>query len=209
MALEHADFDEVIFVERQQDVRIIVSIPARFSSSERRDACGERRVFGCRAVYLSPGAVALASPVIVKVGERIITHIERVGDLEGVVAHVLEGGFVVRIAARVDERYKLAAKIEWLEKHKNHDVLDRRADKRVAPQNPRSRMILPDGSRETCLVLDVSDSGAAISSEAVPYMGAILLVGKAVSYVVRHFEGGFAVKFVKRESEVQTKAVFN
>lgn len=207
MSLEHTDFGEVIFVERQQDVRIIVSIPARFSSLERRDARGERRVFVCHAIYLSPGAVALASPVIVRVGERIITHIECVGDLEGVVTHVLEGGFVVSIAASVDERYKLATKIEWLEKHKNHDVLDRRADKRVVPPNPRSRIILPDGGSETCLVLNISGSGAAISSETVPYMGAILLIGKAVSHVVRHFEGGFAVKFVKRESNVQTKAV--
>ena len=50
MSLEHVDFGDVIFVERQEDVRIIVSIPARFSSSERRDARGERRVFDCRAV---------------------------------------------------------------------------------------------------------------------------------------------------------------
>jgi len=204
MSLEHADFGDVIFVERQQDVRIIVSIPARFSSSERRDTSGERRVFMCRAIYLSPTAVAFASPVIVRVGERIITHIERVGDIEGVVAHVLKGGFVVNIAASVDERCKLASKIEWFEKHKNHDVLDRRADKRVVPPNPHSRMILPDGGSETCLILNISGSGAAILSETVPYMGGILLIGNAVSHVVRHFEGGFAVRFVKRESNVQT-----
>jgi hypothetical protein len=209
MSLEHVDSGDVIFVERQEDVRIIVSIPARFSSSERRDARGERRVFACRAVYLSPDTIALASPVTVKVGERIIAHIDRIGQLTGVVAHVLEGGFVVSVAASADERSRLASKIGWLEKHKNHDVADRRADKRMIVSNPHSRMILPDGSSETCVVLNISNSGAAISSETAPYIGAILLVGKAVSCVVRHFDGGFAVRFVKRKNQniVQEKVL--
>jgi hypothetical protein len=211
MLLKQLDFDDVIFVERQQDVRIIVSIRARFSSSERRDARGEQRIFVCRAVYLSPGAVAIASPVVVRVGERIVTYIDRIGELKGVVAHVLEGGFVMSIAASAGARAKFAGKIEWLEKHKNHDVLDRRADKRVMAPNPRSRMILPDGNSETCLILNISGSGAAISSETAPYIGAILLIGMAVSCVVRHFEGGFAVKFIKRQSRnnVQAKVMRN
>jgi hypothetical protein len=119
MPLEQVNSGDVIFVERQEDVRIIVSIPASFSSSERRDARSERRVFGCRAVYLSPNTVALASPITVKVGERIIANIDRIGQLMGIVAHVLEGGFVMSIAASADERSRLAGKIGWLEKHKN------------------------------------------------------------------------------------------
>jgi hypothetical protein len=200
MSLEQVNSGDVIFVERQEDVRIIVSIPARFTSSERREARGERRVFACRAVYLSPDMVALSSPVTVKVGERIIAHIDSIGELAGVVAHVLEGGFVVSVAVSADERCRLAAKIEWIEKHKNHDVCDRRSGKRMIASNPRSQMILPDGSSETCVIINISGSGAAISSETVPYIGAILLIGKAVSCVVRHFEGGFAVRFVKREN---------
>jgi hypothetical protein len=209
MSLERVNSGDVIFVERQEDVGIIVSIPAQFSSSERRDARGERRLFTCRAVYLSPGRVALASTVTVKVGERIIAHVDRIGQVTGVVARVLEGGFVVRIAANPDERSRLSSKIGWLEKHKNHDVPDRRADKRMMVSNPHSRMVLPDGGSETCVVLNISNSGAAISSETVPYIGAILLVGKAVSCVVRHFDGGFAVRFVKRKNryKVQAKAM--
>jgi hypothetical protein len=93
-----------------------------------------------------------------------------------------------------------------LEKHKNHDVLDRRVDKRMMASNPHSRMILPNGSRETCVILNISGSGAAISSDTVPYIGAILLIGMAVGCVVRHFEGGFAVRFVKRESRNNSQA---
>jgi hypothetical protein len=208
MSLEQVNSGDVIFVERQEDVRIIVSIPAQFSLGQ-SDARGERRVFACRAVYLSPDTVALASSVTVNVGDRVIAHVDRIGQLTGVVARVLRAGFAVSIAASANERCQLASKIGWLEKHKNHDVLDRRADKRRNISNPHSRVILPDGSSETCIVRDISNSGAAISSETVPYIGAILLVGKAVSCVVRHFDGGFAVRFVKRKNryKVQAKAM--
>jgi hypothetical protein len=54
----------VVFAERQRDVRIIVNIAGRFCLSNRWNARGERRVFACRAVYLSPQAVALATVVI-------------------------------------------------------------------------------------------------------------------------------------------------
>jgi hypothetical protein len=206
MSLEHLEFGDIIFVDRRLDVRIIVNIPGRFSLSDRRDARGERRVFACRAVNISPSAVALSSPVIVKAGERIITHINHVGKLEGAVVRVLERGFIMGIVASDDERYKLAAKIEWLEKHKNHDAADLRTDTRAVPANPYSRMILPDGSNETCLVLDLSVSGAAISADTVPNIGTVLSIGTVVSRVVRHFEGGFAVKFVERQSDVNVEA---
>jgi hypothetical protein len=158
MSLAQVNSADVIFVERQEDVRIIVSIPAQFSSLGQSDARGERSAFACRAVYLSPDAVALASAVTVNVGERVIAHVDRIGQLTGVVARVLKGGFVVSIAASADERCQLASKIGWLEKHKNHDVLDRRADKRRNISNPHLRLILPDGSSETCILLNISNS---------------------------------------------------
>jgi len=104
------------------------------------------------------------------------------------------------IAATTDERERLADKIDWLERHKNHDVTDQRTDERIVPANPYSRMILPDGSRETCLVVDVSASGAAVSANTVPNVGTVLAIGTLVGRVVRYFEGGFAVQFVERVS---------
>ena len=200
MSLDDAELDDVVFVERRHDVRIIVNIPGRFSLSDRRDARGERRVFACRAVNLSACAVALASPVNAKVGERVLAHIDHLGKLEGAVVRGLERGFVMSISASAEERDKLADTIEWLEKHKNHDVADSRADERMVPTNPYSRIILPNGSRETCLVLDLSVSGAAISADTVPDIGTVLAVGIVVGRVVRHFDGGFAVQFVERQS---------
>jgi len=71
--------------------------------------------------------------------------------------------------------------------------------------------MLPDGSTQTCLVIDLSVTGAALSAEAVPDIGTVLAVGKVVGRVVRHFEGGFAVEFTERQSpdEIEKKLLPN
>jgi hypothetical protein len=199
MSAEQMELEsEAAFVERRNDVRIMANFSGTFSLSDRRDERGERRVFACRAVNVSPYWVALASPVSAKVGERVIAHIEHLGKLEGLVVRVLERGFVMGIAASDEKRGNFATKIEWLEKHKNHDTNERRSAPRVIPKELYSIMVLPDGSRETCLVLNISVSGAAISADTVPEIGTVVTIGAVAGRVVRHFEGGFGVQFLGR-----------
>ncbi len=200
MSLDAMEFGDVVFVERRHDLRIIVSIPGRYSLTERPDVRGERRVFACRAVNVSARAIALAAPVNGKMGERVIAHIDHLGKLEGPIVRLLAQGFVMSILASEEERDRLAAKIEWLENYKNHDAQDQRTDERTVPANPYSKMILSDGSTETCLVLDLSVSGAAISADTVPEIGAVVAIGKVVGRVVRHFVGGFGVQFIDRQN---------
>ena len=181
------------------DIRIIANIPGRYSLADLRNARGERRVFACRAVNLSCHAIAFAAPVRGKVGDRVIANIERLGRLEGPIDRLLERGFVMSIAATPEERNSLAAKIAWLDSHKNHDVSERRTDRRTVPVNPHSKIILPDGRVESCLILDLSVSGVAVSADTVPEIGTIMAVGSVVGRVVRHFIDGFAVQFVQRQ----------
>jgi hypothetical protein len=94
------------------------------------------------------------------------------------------------VNVKQNERRKLAAKIEWLQQHKNSEVREQRTDSRFVPKDPYSRMILADGHVETCLVLDVSVSGAAISADTIPAIGTVLAVGTLTSRVVRHFDEG-------------------
>lgn len=204
---EQMGFADIPFVERRRDVRVIVNIAGRFSLSDRRDARGERRVFACRAVSLSPRAVALLAAIVGKMGERVIAHIDHLGKLEGVIIRVFDGGFVMSIAASKEDSDKLADKIEWLENHKNHDVTNLRSSPRIAPTNPRSWMILADASKEPCLVLDLSTSGAAISADRVPDVGEVLAIGTVVARVVRHFPGGFAVRFVEAQDPLFVEAM--
>jgi hypothetical protein len=196
MLAEFVKTGDVAFVEQRRDSRIVVNIAAQFSLSDRRNGRGERRVFQCRAVYLSARAVGFVSAVTVKVGERVIAHIDPLGRIEGAVTCLLEGGFVMGIAAGERASAKLVDKIDWLEKHKNHDVADRRGDTRSVPTDLYSRVTLPDGSAETCAVIDISASGIALSGVTVPEVGTVLVIGKIVGHVVRHFDGGFAAQFI-------------
>src|SRR5579871_4486929 len=132
MLLNQASPDLEI-VERRRDIRIVVSIPGRYTLADHRNARGERRTFSCRAVNISGHALVLAAPVIGNLGERVIAHIDHLGRLDGAVMRLLSRGFVMSIAGGEDERSRLLDRIEWLEKHKNHDVEEQRATNRFVP----------------------------------------------------------------------------
>ena len=191
--------DDVVFVDRRSEPRIIVSIAARYALANRRDSQGNRREFACRVVNISLHAVTLLVPVNGALGERVIVHCDEFGKLEGTIMRVLERGFVVQIAATEEERRKLAIKIDWYEKNKNHDLSENREHKRLIPKNPHSKLIFTDGSVLECFVIDMSVSGVAVSADIKPQIGTPLAVGKLVGRVVRHLEDGFAVQFVTQQ----------
>jgi hypothetical protein len=193
-------FDDLVFVEQRQDIRVIVSVPGRYSLADHRNSRGERRIYACRAVNISPKAIALAAPNGGALGERVIANIDHLGKLEGAVIRHLDRGFVMSINASDEERVKLATKIEWVDRHKNLEIVDKRSDVRFVPSNPYSWLLLSDGHRETCFVLDLSISGAAISANMIPEIGTVLAIGAVIGRVVRYFEGGFAVKFIMRQT---------
>jgi PilZ domain-containing protein len=203
MAPGQAELSDIEFVDRRQDVRVIVNIPGRFSLANRRDARGERRVFDCRVVNLSVRGIGVVCSTTAPAGERVMLRLDHFGEIQGIVGRVLEGGFMMNIVMSGDDREKLALKIEWFENLKNHDVGERRADARFAPTNPHSQLMWSDGKSETCHILDLSTSGAAILSDTTPAMGAVLAVGKVVGRVARRFRGGFAVQFKEAQSRAK------
>jgi hypothetical protein len=191
---------DIEFAERRQEVRIVVRIPGRFSLASKRDTKGDRRRFACRAVNISQASVMLATPISGPIGERVIAYFEEFGKIQGSIARVLDGGFVMRIAASSEERSRLLRKLIWLEQNMNYDVPDVRTHKRIIPQDPISTLIFPDGSMLGCFVIDMSASGVAVSADVVPEIGTVLAVGKVAGRVVRHFSEGFAVQFRHSQS---------
>ena len=187
--------DDIVAVERRRDVRIIVNIGGRYQLSSRYDANGNRREFACRALNLSAHAVLLAAPVVGTVGDRVTAHIDHIGKLTGAVVRVMDKSFVMSIEAGEDEREWLESKLIWFDRYKNHDVNDLREHERVVPKSPHSRLILPDGRVMTCLVIDMSPSGAALSADVELEHGTVVAVGTVVGRVVRRFAEGFAIQF--------------
>jgi hypothetical protein len=189
--------DDFQVVERRTDVRVVLSVPGRFSLANRRDMVGQRREFPCRIVNLSPHAMAVATTVTGDAGERVIANVDYFGKFEGPIIRSMEGGFVMEIIAPKRDRLRVAAKIEWYERHKNHDVNDQRMHLRIIPRDPYSTLVLADGTTIDCIVQDVSASGIAVLADVIPELRTPVAVGKIVGRVVRHFHDGFAVEFVQ------------
>ena len=148
---------------------------------------------------MSPGGMAVIRPVSGVAGERVVAYIDHVGRLEGTIVRVLPNGFAMSIAATPRKRDKLAAQLTWLA---NRQILglpeDRRHD-RIVPRNPRSTMVLSDGTAVLCRIIDMSLSGAAVASDQLPDVGTLITLGKTPSRVVRHIENGFAVEFTRMQ----------
>jgi hypothetical protein len=205
----NARMEEVVIIDRRQSSRIIISVPGSYMLADHRNARGERRTLPCRAVNISPQAIALAAPIRGRVGERAFATVEQLGKFKGSVLRLLDGGFVMSIVANDEERVKLAAKIDWFEQFKNFDIADQRCDQRFVPANPRSRVVFADATSEDCFVLDLSASGAALSAQTLPKVGTVLALATIVSRVVRHFDGGFAVQFIERQDLQHVEARVN
>jgi hypothetical protein len=190
---------------------VVANIPGRYSLSNRYDSSGKRRVFVCRAINLSPSIIVLAAPAKGDIGERVIALLHHLGRVEGAVSHNYDQGFAMKIAMTKESRSILAARIAWLEAHKNKKTSERRSDYRFIPTNTRSKLILADGRVEDCFILDLSVTGASVSAHTIPIVGTSVAVGNVVGRVVRLFAGGFSVQFLEHQSRnsVEAMAVFS
>ena len=154
------------------------------------------QIFAVRLQSISPMMMVASAPVPGSVGELVTSHFVPFGNIRGRVARHIDGGFVIDIEGTEAQRAKLAARIEWYKKKVFSGVTDKREHKRFMPREPKSALVLHDGTVLPCLVIDLSSSGAAISADHEPQIGEPLAVGKAVARVVRKLDVGFAVQFV-------------
>ena len=175
---------------------IDLRLGGRYSLANRRDPQGNRRQFACRTTRVSPYQMMISVPVIGAIGERVISYFGEFGKLDGWISGHVNGGFTLDLAVPRDRREQLAGKISWLEKHQQEMVRETRVQKRIVPENPHSTLIFADGGQISCFVIDMSVAGAAISADVQPPIGSPLAVGRTVGRVVRHFEEGFALRFI-------------
>ncbi|MDB5540595.1 MAG: Pilus assembly protein PilZ [Devosia sp.] len=172
--------------------RVKVSLLGRYMLTDRRE-------FPCQVLEMSPGDALVIAPVAGIAGERVIAYIDHLGRIEGDITDVIEGGFHMDIVATPRKRDKMAAQLTWLA---NRDVLglpeDRRHE-RVVPDNRHSTVVLDDGRRYNCKIIDISLSGAAIELAVRPAMGTPVTLGRMRARVIRHFQDGVAVEFASAQ----------
>jgi hypothetical protein len=159
----------------------------------------DRREFPCQVLEMSPGDAVVIVPVAGAQGEKVIAYLDHLGRVEGAVTDPIDGGFVMDIAASPRKRDKMAAQLTWLA---NKDILNLPEDRRherVVPDNRHSTVVLDDGRRYNCKIIDISRSGAAIELAVRPAMGTPVTLGRMRARVVRHFQDGVAVEFTSAQ----------
>jgi hypothetical protein len=178
--------------ERRRHQRVTVNLLGRYMLADRRE-------FPCQVIDMSPGGMALVAPVVGNPAERVIAYVDHLGRLEGKISRLIENGFAMSISATPRKRDKLAAQLTWLANRQILNLPEDRRHGRFSPRNPIARLILPSGVNLACRVIDLSQSGAAISiaPDLRPVVGAMIMIGKTQGRVVRHIEDGFAIEFTR------------
>ena len=172
--------------------RVKVSVLGRYMLADRRE-------FPCQVLEMSPGDAVVIAPVTGTVGEKVVAYLDHIGRIEGAIVSQVDGGFVMDVLASPRKRDKMAAQLTWLA---NKDILNLPEDRRherVVPDNRHSTVVLDDGRRYNCKIIDISLSGAAIELAVRPAMGTPVTLGRMRARVVRHFPDGVAVEFASAQ----------
>lgn len=180
------------------DVRFIGALSGRYALPERRHSPNEKiPVYACRLCSISTRMLVAVGPVVGREGETVSAHFDEFGIVRGRITRRLPSGFVTDIMMSDSDRNKLGAKIDWHKRHIHAQVPDKREHKRIQPRDPRSLLTLGDGTSVPCFIIDISQSGAAISAHFWPEIGTPMALGRLVGRVVRYLEVGFALQFVE------------
>ncbi|MBB3951332.1 hypothetical protein GGQ76_002630 [Aureimonas jatrophae] len=179
--------------DRRAFKRVNVDLLGRFMLENRSE-------YPCRVGNMSPGDVGVVTPVVPRVGERVILYADHVGRLEGSVTRLYSGGFALVTQATERKREKLAAKLMWLANRHELSLPEDRRHERIEPRNPVIEMVLEDGRRYDVRIQDLSLSGAAVLCAVRPAIGARLTLGTMKGRVVRQIEDGIAIEFASLQT---------
>jgi hypothetical protein len=161
------------------------------------DCEGKVRTFACRTTRVSPFRMIVNVPVVGRIGDRLTSYFPDFGKFEGSISETMHGSFLLELEMTRERRERFSDKLTWLEKKlANPGIADARRELRFIPPNPHTTVTLADGSIYGGLVIDVSPSGVAVSSEVQPPLGTPLAIGGCVGRVIRNFSSGFAVRFI-------------
>ncbi|HEY0919787.1 PilZ domain-containing protein [Devosia sp.] len=172
--------------------RVRISVLGRYMLADRRE-------FPCQILEMSPGDALVIAPVPGSVGEKIVAYVDHIGRIEGSITEEVDGGFVMEIVASARKRDKTAAQLTWLANKELLDLPEDRRHERVVPDNRHSTVVLDDGRRYNCKIIDISLSGAAIELAVRPAMGTPVTLGRMRARVVRHFHDGIGVEFTSAQ----------
>jgi hypothetical protein len=189
-ALEAVQNVEGSDVERRRYQRVKLSLLGRCMFTDRREC-------PCQLLEISPGDAVFISPLSGTIGERVIAYIDNLGRIEGVILERIEHGFVMTISASPRKRDRLADTLTWLANRHVLDLAEDRRHIRRVPRQAQTMIVLADGTQTPSRVIDMSLSGAAVAVATRPPIGTVVRLGRLRARVVRHFDEGIGVEFMR------------
>lgn len=150
----------------------------------------------CNVIEMSPAIAHFFATTFPIVGERIISYVEHIGRIEGIVTRITREGFEVAINATPRKQNKLAAQLTWLANKHELGVAEDRRHERETPRNLNSEIRLEDGRTYPCRIIDLSVSGAAFEIDVRPEVDTLIWLGSMQGRVIRHFESGVSIEFL-------------
>jgi hypothetical protein len=161
----------------------------------------DRRECPCQLVEISPGEATFVSPFCGQVGEKVIAYIDSIGRLEGAIEENVEHGFTMSISASQRKRDKLADVLTWLANRHVLNLAEDRRHLRRTPKRTDATLVYADGTTHSVRVMDMSLSGAALATSLRPPLGSPVRLGRLGARVVRHFEDGIGIEFMRIMSD--------
>lgn len=191
-----------VTADRRKHKRVDVDLLGRFMLENHKE-------YPCRIGNMSPGGVAVITPVEPRDGERVILYAEQVGRLEGVVKRRFPGGYAMTFQVTERKRDRLAAQLTWLANRHELSLPEDRRHERLQPRNPMIDLVLEDGRRYAVRIIDLSLSGAAITCSVRPANGSRITLGTMQGRVVRQLEDGVAIEFATQQTSDSLQASFD
>ncbi|HWT29727.1 MAG TPA: PilZ domain-containing protein [Propylenella sp.] len=180
--------------DRRRYQRVKISLLGRCMFPDRREC-------PCQLIEVSPGDAVFVSPFCGEPGEKVIAYIDNIGRLEGVIVERVEHGFLMSISASQRKRDKLADTLTWLANRHVLNLAEDRRHLRRTPKRTDADIVFADGTAQTCRVIDMSLSGAAVATSIRPPLGSAVKLGRLGARVVRHFDDGIGIEFMRLMSD--------
>ncbi|WP_244560302.1 MULTISPECIES: PilZ domain-containing protein [unclassified Bosea (in: a-proteobacteria)] len=174
--------------ERRRHHRMKVVLLGRYMLPNRME-------YPCQSIDISPGGLHLAAPAKAAPGERVIVYLEHLGRIEGTCVRTTMEGFAMTITATSRKREKFTAQLTWLANREELGLPEDRRHERIVPRNPRSLLLLDDGTDHPVRIIDISLSGTAISTDLDLPVGTAVRIGSTPARIVRRFDGGLGLEF--------------
>ena len=179
--------------EQRSFQRVSVTLPGRLMLPNHDE-------YECSVIDMSPGDASFVCAARPRVGERIIAYVDHLGRIEGNVAILTDQGFAIILTATDRKREKLAAQLTWIANKHELGLPEDRRHNRLSPRNTNTEIMLDDGRRYPCRIIDLSLSGAAVDIDVRPALGTPVQLGNMKGRVVRHFQEGVAIEFSSVQS---------